>query len=38
MRLQRTYDEDELDWLYDMGLVDECGEPINNSTFIAVRR
>ena len=34
----RTYDEDEGEELYEMGLIDECGNWIDYSTCIGWKR
>ncbi len=33
-----TYDEDESDELFEEGLIDECGNWIDHSTFIGYHR
>ena len=34
----RTYDEDDVQELFEEGLIDECGNWINHSTTIGINR
>lgn len=38
MTLHRTYYEDEIEELYEMGLIDECGNWIDHTTTIGYTR